>query len=126
MLQIIFNEISASEISQLPTLEQLALLDEFRVTPDDLEHLSEEESDSPFGIIHRKGKALYRYRAKETRIYFEVSEDRQAVVVHRVLSRNSFQDFLYRAELPVGDDDAVHQSRQFWQLIEEGEKARRV
>jgi hypothetical protein len=36
VLQIVFNEISAAEISQLDTLEQLELLDEFKVTRDDL------------------------------------------------------------------------------------------
>jgi hypothetical protein len=42
------------------------------------------------------------------------------------LSRNTFQDFLYRANLPVGDDEDLAQSKQFWELIEEGERARRV
>ena len=42
VLQIVFNEISAAEISQLETLDQLELLDEFRVTEDDLENLEDE------------------------------------------------------------------------------------
>ena len=36
MLQIVFNEISAAEISRLGTLEQLELLDEFQVSEADL------------------------------------------------------------------------------------------
>ena len=44
MLQIVFNEISAAEISQLGTLEQLELLDEFRVSEDDLERLVREQA----------------------------------------------------------------------------------
>ena len=126
MFQIIFNEISAAEISQLPTLEQLEVLNEFQVTPEDLEGLDNGGSSEKFGHIDRDGKSLYRYRASDVRIYFEVSEDHQSVIVHRVLSKNSFQDFLFRAELPVGDDEALHQSKQFWELIEEGENARRV
>lgn len=126
MLQVIFNEISANEISQLPTLEQLEVLNEFKVTPQDLENLDKKDSESPFGKVERDGKTLYRYRASDVRLYFEVSDDHQSVIVHRVLSKNSFQDFLYRAELPVGDDEALHQSKQFWELIEEGENARRV
>jgi mRNA-degrading endonuclease RelE of RelBE toxin-antitoxin system len=126
VFQIIFNEISAAEISQLPTLEQLEVLNEFQVTPEDLEGLEENDADSKFGHIDRDGKSLYRYRASDVRIYFEVSENHQSVIVHRVLSKNTFQDFLYRTELPVGDDEALHQSKQFWELIEEGENARKV
>ena len=76
--------------------------------------------------IERDGKKLYRYRASDVRIYFEVSRDHRSVIVHRVLSKNSFQDFLFRANLPVGDDDALAQSKSFWALIEEGERARKV
>ena len=99
MFQVIFNEISAAEISQLPILEQL-------------------EVGLELPLRHQ--------RASDVRIYFEVLKDHQSVVVHRVLSKNSFQDFLFRANLPVGDDDALSKSKQFWALIEEGERARRV
>lgn len=126
VFQIIFNEISAAEISQLSKLEQLEVLDEFRVRPEDLEGIEESGADAPFGRIERDGKKLYRYRASDVRIYFEVSEDHRSVIVHRVLSKNTFQDFLYRAKLPVGDDDDLARSKQFWALIEEGERARRV
>ncbi len=126
MLQVIFNEISANEISQLPTLEQLEVLNEFKVTPEDLDNIDHADSEAPYGSVERDGKTLYRYRASDVRLYFEVSGDHQSVIVHRVLSKNSFQDFLFRTELPVGDDEALHQSKQFWELIEEGEKARRV
>ena len=126
MFQVIFNEISAAEISQLPTLEQLEVLNEFQVKPEDLEGIEENGSDSRFGQIERDGKRLYRYRASDVRIYFEVLKDHQSVVVHRVLSKNTFQDFLFRANLPVGDDDSLSKSKQFWALIEEGERARRL
>lgn len=126
MFQVIFNEISAAEISQLPTLEQLEVLSEFQVRPEDLEGIEDHPSDAPFGEIQRDGKNLYRYRASDVRIYFEVSDDHQSVIVHRVLSKNTFQDFLYRANLPVEDDEVLAGSKQFWELIEEGERARRV
>jgi mRNA-degrading endonuclease RelE of RelBE toxin-antitoxin system len=117
VFQVIFNEISAAEISQLPTLEQLEVLNEFRVRPEDLENLGDKGADAPFGQIERDGKKLYRYRASDVRIYFEVSENHQSVNVQRVLSKNTFQDFLYRANLPVGDDDVLAESKQFWELI---------
>jgi mRNA-degrading endonuclease RelE of RelBE toxin-antitoxin system len=126
VFQVIFNEISAAEISQLPILEQLEVLNEFQVKPEDLNGIEEQGTDARFGQIERDGNKLYRYRASDVRIYFEVLKDHQSVVVHRVLSKNSFQDFLFRANLPVGDDDALSKSKQFWALIEEGERARRV
>jgi len=118
MFQIVFNEISASEISQLPTLEQLGLLAEFKVTPEDLEDVDGER----FGQVSRKSQKLFRYRAGDHRIYFEVRDG--SVHVHRVLSANTFQDFLFRGGLPVNEDEAVGKSPHFWELIEEGRQTR--
>ncbi len=108
-------------MSQLPTDAQLELLEEFKVTPEDLESVGESGS---FGIIERDGKSLHRFRAKDLRIYFQVKEE--GVIVHRVLHKNTLQDFLYRSKLPVSEDEALSQSKVFWELIEEGENARRV
>lgn len=120
MFQIIFNEISANEISQLDTMAQLDLLSQFKVVPADLEKLDGER----FGEIERDGKTLYRYRSEDYRIYFEIAGEN--LIVHRVLHKNSFQDFLFRSKLPVSEDEALSQSKHFWNLIEEGENARRV
>ncbi|CAN5492943.1 hypothetical protein BH23VER1_BH23VER1_21360 [soil metagenome] len=123
MLQIIFNEISAAEISRLDTIEQLDLLTQFTVTPADLENFDSER----FGKMERGGKTLYRYRSKDYRIYFEVTED-ESVFVHRVLHANTFRDFLFRSQLPVSEDEdeALAKSKSFWKLIEEGQNARRI
>ena len=126
MFQVIFNEISAAEISQLPTLSQLELLNEFQVSPEDLEDIENQGEEAPFGAIKREGKTLYRYRAQDLRIYFEVADCNDAIIVHRVLNRNSFTDFLYRATNLSVEDDDLSQSKHFWKLIEEGERARRV
>lgn len=120
MFQVIFNEISAAELSQLPTLTQLELLNEFQVTPDDLEN----PDGDKFGLLQRDHKTLFRYRAKDVRIYFEATEE--GILVHRVLNKNTFQDFLFRTNLPLSEDEALSQSKVFWQLIEEGENARRT
>ncbi len=120
MFQFIFNEISAAELSQLPTLTQLELLDEFQITPDDLENPDGEK----FGRLERDGKALFRYRAKDMRIYFESTEE--GILVRRVLNKNTFQDFLFRTNLPLSEDEALSESKVFWELIEEGENAQRV
>lgn len=120
MFQVIFNEISAAELSQLPTLTQLELLDEFQVTPEDLEN----PDGDKFGLLERDGMTLFRYRAKDVRIYFSATEE--GILVHRVLNKNTFQDFLFRTKLPLSEDEELSQSKIFWELIEEGEKARRV
>ncbi|MBU6300929.1 MAG: hypothetical protein KGS60_05210 [Verrucomicrobia bacterium] len=118
-LQIVFNEISAREISGLATLQQLDLLSKFRVTPHDLENLDEER----FGKLEREGRSLYRYRFNDLRIYFSV-EDRK-VLVHRVLHKNSFRDFLFRGGLKTHDEDeALSGAGGFWELIDEGENSR--
>jgi hypothetical protein len=40
------------------------------------------------------------------------------VLVHRILSRNTLKDFLFRSSLPVGEDEALQQNPKFWDLIE--------
>jgi len=52
MFQIIFNKLSAAEISALPKGLQLELLAEFQILPEDLEHFNSER----FGVIEREGK----------------------------------------------------------------------
>ncbi|MCH7226141.1 type II toxin-antitoxin system RelE/ParE family toxin [Haloferula sp. A504] len=120
MFQIVFNEISAAEISQLDTLEQLELFDEFKVSQTDLDSLDGDR----FGKIERDGKTLYRFRTKDWRLYFEVKDE--AVVVHRVLHRGTFSDFVFRSNIPLAEDEELAESKHFWKLIDEGRAARRV
>lgn len=121
MFQIIFNTISAAEISQLDTFEQLDLLSSFKVTPEQLENPDGES----FGLVERKGMVLYRYRAGDHRIYFSMEAGN--VIVYRVLNRNTFSDFLFRStQLPLIEDEELANSGGFWKLIEDGEKAKRL
>jgi len=119
VLQIVFNKISAAEVSAIPTLEQLDLLGEFQVTEVMLQNLDDER----FGKIERDGKVLYRYIAKDYRIYFEVIDTK--VVVHRILHANTFNDFLFRTQLSstAGEDDCLKESKHFWKLIDEGKNS---
>jgi mRNA-degrading endonuclease RelE of RelBE toxin-antitoxin system len=120
VLQIVFNEISAAELSALDTLDQLELLEEFKVSEEDLENLNAER----FGKIERDGLVLYRFRAQDYRFYFEVKE--AAVIVHRVLHKGTFSDFLFRSKMPLAEDEALAASKHFWKLIDEGRNARRM
>ena len=119
MFQIIFNEISAAEMSCLPKTLQLELLAEFHILPEELDDLD----SSRFGVLEREGRKLYRYRAKEYRIYFEKTPE--GITVHRVLHKNTLRDFLYRTRLPTGEDDQLKNTGEFWELIEQGERTRK-
>lgn len=120
VLQIVFNEISAAEISHLDTFSQLELLDAFKVTEADLVALDGER----FGKLEREGKTFYRFRAGDYRIYFEVTNS--SVVVHRVLNKNTFSDFLFRSKMPLSEDEQLAESKHFWTLIDEGRGARKM
>jgi mRNA-degrading endonuclease RelE of RelBE toxin-antitoxin system len=119
MFQVIFNELSAAEMSRLPKGLQLDLLAEFQVLPEDMKQLDPEK----FGLIEREGKRLHRYRALDYRIYFEQTSE--GIVIHRVLHKNTIRDFLFRTKLPMAEDDQLGNTREFWKLIEEGEETRR-
>ncbi|MBK7999178.1 MAG: hypothetical protein IPK15_10815 [Verrucomicrobia bacterium] len=110
--QIIFNPTSAAELAKMPKELQLSILGEFRGLPQevlstDLEH---------FGKLERAGKIMHRFRLGDYRVYFERHE--LGVVVHRILSRNSLKDFLFRSSLPVGEDEVLQDNPKFWELIE--------
>ena len=117
MHQIVFNEISASEVSAIPTLEQLELISGFKV---DQAFLDGEKDDPSFGVVERDGKKIFRYRSKDYRIYFTMEGG--AVVVQRVLHADSLKDFLFRSGMGSGSEDQkLGNSRSFWKLIEAGE-----
>ena len=104
MLQIVFNEISAAEISQLGTLEQLELLDEFKVSEQDLENLE----DDRFGSLERDGKRLYRFRSQDYRFYFEVADDEWI----KVLDDSDDWDF----------DQEGEPGEEYWEFTTEGDR----
>lgn len=123
MLQIVFNEISAAELSRLPTPVQFALLEALNIQPDDMEH--EERLTKRFGLITHGKHRLYRCRAGEHRIYFAI--EGAHVKVHRVLHKNTLQDFLFRSNLgSAGEDQALGEAKGFWKLIEDGERTMKV
>ena len=110
--QIIFNPTSAAELARMPKELQLHILGEFRGLPQevistDLEH---------FGKLERAGRTLHRFRLGDYRVYFE--RHPLGIVVHRILSRNTLKDFLYRSSLPTGEDEALQENPKFWEMIE--------
>ena len=110
--QIIFNPTSASELARMPKELQLSILGDFRGLPQEVMGTELER----FGKLERGGKVLHRFRLGDYRVYFERHE--LGVVVHRILSRNSFKDFRFRSSLPLGEDEALQEDPKFWELIE--------
>ncbi len=112
LFQIIFNPISALELAKMPKDLQLSILGEFRGLPREVMSTEMEK----FGKLERDGKTLHRFRIGDYRVYFEKHE--LGVVVHRILSRNTLKDFLFRSNLPTGEDEVLQDNPKFWDLIE--------
>jgi mRNA-degrading endonuclease RelE of RelBE toxin-antitoxin system len=110
--QIIFTPTSAAELARMPKELQLQILGEFRGIPQQV--IGTELDD--FGKLERGGRILHRFRVGDYRVYFERHE--LGVLVHRVLSRNTLKDFLYRSGLKVEEDEALQQNPKFWEMIE--------
>ena len=120
-MQIVFNEISAAELSRLPTQVQFRLLEAMNIQPPDLEG---DTLAKRFGVLERGATRLYRCRAGDYRIYFAVEDGN--VRVHRVLHKGTLADFFCRSTLPVSEDEALAQSKNFWKLIDEGARTLKV
>ena len=118
MYQVIFNQVSASEMAGLPKELQLEILSDFQIIPEELD----QSGDVKWGTVEREGRRLFRFRAGDYRIYFD--RHPEGIMVHRVLHKNTIRDFLYRSSLPLDEDVQLGEARDFWKLIEEGEAKR--
>jgi len=110
--QIIFNPTSAAELARMPKELQLNILGQFRGIPQEIMSTELER----FGKLERDSRILHRFRIGDYRVYFEKHE--LGIVVHRILSRNTLKDFLFRSNLPTGEDEALQESPKFWEMIE--------
>lgn len=114
MLQIVLTPKSQAEISALSRCLQLEILNDFQKLSN--------EKDSDLGdrltIIEKEARKLYRFRARDYRIYFEKTD--QGIVIRRILHKNTLQDFLFRSQIPITPFDEEHlaQNPQFWSLID--------
>ncbi|HTI70283.1 MAG TPA: hypothetical protein VMF06_09965 [Candidatus Limnocylindria bacterium] len=115
--QIIFNPTSAAELSRMPRELQLHILGEFRGLPQELQR-----DEGQFGHLARHGRTLIRYRLGDYRVYFE--RHPLGVVVHRIMSKNTLKDFLFRSSLPTGEDAQLQDNPKFWDLIEQAKSTK--
>ena len=116
--QIIFNPTSAAEMARMPKELQLQILGEFRGLP---QRVMRPETEQ-FGKLERAGRTLHRFRVGDYRVYFERHD--LGLVVHRILSRHTLKDFLYRSGLKTGEDEALQENPKFWELIEAAKSPR--
>jgi mRNA-degrading endonuclease RelE of RelBE toxin-antitoxin system len=116
--QIIFNPTSAAELTRMPKELQLQILGEFRGLPQQVMSTEMEQ----FGKLERAGRTLHRFRVGDYRVYFERHE--LGLVVHRILSRHTVKDFLFRSGLKAGEDKALEENPKFWEMIEAARAAR--
>lgn len=110
--QIIFTPASAAEVGRMPKELQLQILGEFRGLPQQV--IGTELDD--FGKLERGGRILHRFRIGDFRVYFERHE--LGVLIHRILSKNTLKDFLYRSGIKLEEDEALEQNPKFWEMIE--------
>ena len=110
--QIIFTPTSAAELAKMPKELQLQILSDFRGLP---QHVIGSELED-FGKLESGGHILHRFRVGDYRIYFE--RHPLGVLVHRILSRHTLKDFLFRSGIKVGEDQALQENPKFWELIE--------
>ncbi|HUR44365.1 MAG TPA: hypothetical protein VMZ27_00720 [Candidatus Saccharimonadales bacterium] len=96
----------------MPKDLQLDILGEFRGLPQQVISTELER----YGKLEREGRTLHRFRIGDYRVYFERHD--LGLLVHRVLSKNSLKDFLFRSSLPLGEDEALQENPRFWDLIE--------
>ena len=98
MFQIIFTPASAAELARMPKELQLQILGEFRGLPQQVLGTELDE----FGKLEQDGRTLHRFRVGDYRVYFERHD--LGVLVHRILSRNTLKDFLFRSGLKTGEN----------------------
>jgi len=110
--QIIFTPAAAAELARMPRELQLQILGEFRGLP---QQVRGTELDQ-FGKLEQAGRILHRFRVGDYRIYFE--RHTLGVLVHRILSRHTLKDFLFRSGLKSGEDETLQENPKFWELIE--------
>jgi mRNA-degrading endonuclease RelE of RelBE toxin-antitoxin system len=110
--QIVFTPTAAAELARMPKELQLQILGDFRGLPQQV--LGTELDD--FGKLERAGHVLHRFRVGDYRVYFQRHE--LGVLVHRIMSRHTLKDFLFRSGLKTGEDAALQENPKFWELIE--------
>ncbi len=114
MYQLNFSEQSIAFLNKLDRLEQMKLVESFSgLTSEQLKQGSEN-----LGKFRRENRTLYRLRAGEYRIYFEVDDLSKTLTAHYILNQHSLTDFVVRVKLPVSDDLLLEEHPSFWDYLD--------
>jgi len=112
MYQLTFSNQSMLELNKLPPEAQMILFEAVSaLTPDMLEH----PGRNGLKTFSREGVLLYRLRAGDYRIYFEVRDD--ALYSHYILQQHSVADFVLRTGL-LATEETFEQHPSFWDYLE--------
>ena len=114
MSNIHFSAQSMEYMNKLDRLEQMKIIEAFGLlNPIDLD-----TATNDLGKFSREGKTLYRLRAGDYRIYFELNEKDQHFSAHYILHQHSLTDFVVRFKLPVSDAFLLEEHPSFWQYLD--------
>ncbi len=112
MYQINFSDQSMATLNNLEKWDQMPIIEKLScISPRDLEIFTED-----LGKFSRNGKSLYRLRANEYRLYFEIRGD--TLFCQYILNQHTLSDFVFRFKLPFSDDQAIEKHKSFWQYLE--------
>ncbi|WP_309399582.1 type II toxin-antitoxin system RelE family toxin [Cerasicoccus maritimus] len=113
MFEVTFSDQSMSMLNRLDIMIQMPIIEKFSsLTSKDLNAGGDE-----VGKFERGGKAYYRLRAGEYRIYFEVVNESR-LLSHYILHKHTLADFIFRFKLPYNEETLVEQNQSFWQYVE--------
>lgn len=114
MYQLNFSKQSIDCINKLDRLEQMQLVEHFSgFTAEILK-----KGSPDLGKFQREGRTLYRLRAGDYRIYFEINDKEHSLMAHYILSQHSLTDFIVRFKLPLSDALLLEEHPSFWGYLE--------
>ena len=112
MYQVTFSNQSMAELNKLDIHMQMPIIEKLSsLTRSDLEQMRDD-----LGKFSRDGKAFYRLRAGEYRIYFELKGEN--LYSHFILDQHSLADFVFRFKLPFTEETLIEQHQSFWKYLE--------
>lgn len=111
MYQLTFSEQSMFEIKKLDPEYQMVFIDK-------LSNLTEADIvNEKANKFERNGKTFIRFKIDEYRVYVEkISSD--TLSCHYIIPQHTFSDFLFRANLPVTEEQMIENNTSFWKYLE--------
>lgn len=113
MYQVTFSDQSMGEIKKLNITEQLSLIDQLSSLTDS----AFKEQNKDLHKIQRDGVTFFRIKTGTLRIYLEPKKE-NILFCHYILPQHTLSDFVFRANLPISDEQMIEQHSSFWKYID--------